>query len=69
MFEQMALVVEFLLLVVGLIFFWTWRIRNKRKSLPPGEFGWPVVGYMKPSSESMMDTLMRLRKKYGDIFS
>ncbi|KAK3883064.1 hypothetical protein Pcinc_012595 [Petrolisthes cinctipes] len=62
------LVVEFILLVVflGLL---VMVFNKKPKGLPPGEWGWPILGVLMPSGVSMEDHAKSLQKKYGDIFT
>nr|XP_027206501.1 cytochrome P450 2L1-like [Penaeus vannamei] len=42
---------------------------RKPPGLPPGPWGWPVIGYFPPRGETLPDTVQRLRRKYGDIYS
>nr|XP_045617858.1 cytochrome P450 2L1-like [Procambarus clarkii] len=45
-------------------------VLNRRpKGLPPGEWGWPVLGALMPSGISMEEHATNLMQKYGDIFT
>ncbi|KAG7155291.1 Cytochrome P450 2L1-like 8 [Homarus americanus] len=44
-------------------------VSRKPKGLPPGEWGWPVLGAWMPSGVTMEDHAKALRQKYGDIFT
>ncbi|XP_042225562.1 cytochrome P450 2L1-like [Homarus americanus] len=45
-------------------------LANRRpKGLPPGEWGWPVLGALMPVGVTMDEHVKTLRHKYGDIFT
>ncbi|KAG7156926.1 Cytochrome P450 2L1-like 4 [Homarus americanus] len=44
-------------------------VNRRPKGLPPGEWGWPVLGALMPSGVTIEDHLKTLRRKYGDIFT
>ena len=52
--------------VVGVALY---RVLNTPRGLPPGPWGWPVIGSMGELSDEMHLDFVRLGKKYGDIFS
>lgn len=57
-------------LVVGVIFTTLWYFRNIFKyKMPPGPWGLPVVGYLPFLGAQPQETYMRLREKYGDVYS
>lgn len=61
-----------LLLLTGLALaagLWLWTEASKRRHMPPGEWGWPVVGHFPQSGEALEDTVKTLRKKHGNIFT
>ncbi|XP_035667221.1 cytochrome P450 2U1-like [Branchiostoma floridae] len=59
---QTALVLVFVLLLT----FWYLR---PGKNLPPGPWGWPVLGHIPTLGKSPHLVLTAMRKKYGDVFS
>ncbi|XP_076919861.1 cytochrome P450 84A1-like isoform X1 [Bidens hawaiensis] len=48
-----------------IVFFLVWI---RRKPLPPGPMGWPVIGNMLMSDQLTQRGLVRLAEKYGSIF-
>lgn len=37
--------------------------------MPPGEYGWPIIGRFPPSNRPLDETITKMRKKYGDVFT
>ncbi|KAG7155288.1 Cytochrome P450 2L1-like 7 [Homarus americanus] len=62
------MVTEALLGVLLLVLFLA-LVNRKPKGLPPGEWGWPVLGAWMSSGVTMEDHAKALRQKYGDIFT
>ncbi|KAK7056562.1 hypothetical protein SK128_009149 [Halocaridina rubra] len=58
-----------LILVLVIIFSVVYFLGRKESSLPPGIWGWPLLGSLPASDIAMPDQVMALRKKYGDIFT
>ncbi|XP_047486687.1 cytochrome P450 2L1-like [Penaeus chinensis] len=54
-----------ILLVVLLFVF----VNRKPPNLPPGNWGWPVIGCLPSEDVSLGEQVMELRKKHGDIVS
>ena len=52
--------------VVGMTLY---RVLNRPRGLPPGPWGWPVIGAITELSDQMHEDCVRLGKKYGDVFS
>ncbi|RXG52244.1 hypothetical protein Avbf_10284 [Armadillidium vulgare] len=42
---------------------------KNRKRLPPGEFGWPIIGYIPPSNVTFRDVIQKMGRKHGKIFT
>ncbi|GIY60314.1 cytochrome P450 18a1 [Caerostris darwini] len=59
------------LLVSALVLVLTWLIFdwwNQNRKLPPGPWGWPIVGYYPYLTTTHLD-FTKLSKKYGNVFS
>nr|Q27712.1 RecName: Full=Cytochrome P450 2L1; AltName: Full=CYPIIL1 [Panulirus argus]AAB03106.1 cytochrome P450 [Panulirus argus] len=54
-----------LLLLVVIVYL----LDKKPSGLPPGIWGWPLVGRMPSRSKHLADQVKQLRKKYGDIIT
>lgn len=54
------------LLTTVLLFTWSSRLP---KGLPPGMWGWPIIGAIKPSNQSLNEYVRVLHKKFGNIFT
>lgn len=65
----MGVFVELLVGLAVLLILYLFSVRNKRKMMPPGEWGWPIIGYIRPPQEYLGDTIKRLQKKHGDVFT
>ncbi|XP_070534274.1 cytochrome P450 2U1-like isoform X2 [Ptychodera flava] len=62
-----TLIVTFTLFIVA----WLFLFRTRRRNLPPGPLGWPMVGSLPLllGSEPPSAVLNRLGSKYGDVYS
>lgn len=49
------------------LFLWWWN--NRKSDLPPGPVGIPILGYIPFMGKKPQQTLGRLRKQYGSIYS
>ncbi|XP_076057776.1 uncharacterized protein LOC143035100 [Oratosquilla oratoria] len=55
--------------VLGLIFLWAlFLVCKKPEGLPPGLWGFPLIGTTKYKSVPLQSDIKKLNKKYGDIF-
>ncbi|KAK7086808.1 hypothetical protein SK128_000309 [Halocaridina rubra] len=54
----------FVIIIISLVYI-TWK---KNALLPPGIWGWPIVGSLPSQEVSMVDQVKELRKWFGDIF-
>ncbi|XP_069938404.1 cytochrome P450 2L1 isoform X3 [Cherax quadricarinatus] len=65
---RITMLTEALLGVLLLVLLVTF-INRKPKGLPPGEWGWPVIGAWVPPGVTMDAHAWKLKQKYGDIFT
>ncbi|KAK7022911.1 hypothetical protein SK128_025141 [Halocaridina rubra] len=56
------------LVILSMILLLTWTNR-KPKGLPPGIWGWPIIGATAPSGLTVNEYVKVLHKKYGNIFT
>ncbi|KAA0184887.1 Cytochrome P450 CYP3213A, partial [Hyalella azteca] len=61
----MFIEISLLLLLLAILAIYS----KKPKRMPPGSFGWPIVGELPPSGLSPTEHLMNLRRKLGKIFT
>lgn len=57
------------ILVIVLILQWLLKYWNELRSLPPGPWGLPVIGYLPFMGQVKHLDFMDLAKKYGSVFS
>jgi hypothetical protein len=65
---EAVLTLLLLFLTAFALTFYFWRCLQ-RSNLPPGPWGYPLVGVLPRFDFSNIDTYRQLRKQYGDIFS
>ncbi|RXG58920.1 cytochrome P450 2L1 [Armadillidium vulgare] len=58
---------EIFLFILLILYFVVKTIKNGTDF--PGEFGWPIVGYVPPSSDTFLEVVQKLTKKHGKIFT
>ncbi|KAL7639191.1 UNVERIFIED_CONTAM: hypothetical protein RMT77_010725 [Armadillidium vulgare] len=62
---------EIILFVLFIVYLMVEKLKNlkNRERLPPGESGWPIIGYIPPSNITFRDVILKMGRKHGKIFT